>query len=109
MRTSRIDITFFADPDVLARHRELLSERGAGPQCANEAVAGYLRAEQRLGRVRGDADPDAAAYMLLRAIYQYVYRQQFLDRPQQPDEDDRFFADILTTLERVLAPVAEPR
>jgi AcrR family transcriptional regulator len=99
--------SFFADPDLLARHRELLSERGAGPQRANEAVAGYLRAEQRLGRVRGDADPDAAAYMLLGAIYQYVYWQQYLGRPNQPDAEDRFIAGILTTLDRALAPVAE--
>jgi hypothetical protein len=108
VRTSRIDITFFADPDLLARHRELLSERGAGPQRANEAVAGYLRAEQHLGRVRGDANPDAAAYMLLGAIYQYVYWQQFLGRPQQPDADDSFIAGILATLDRALAPVVEP-
>jgi hypothetical protein len=108
VRTSRIDITFFADLDLLARHRELLSERGAGPQRANEAVAGFLRAEQRLGRVRGDADPDAAAYMLLGAIYQFVYWQQFLGQPQQPDADNRFIAGILATLDRALAPVVEP-
>jgi hypothetical protein len=105
VRTSRIDITIFADPDLLARPRELLSERGAGPQRANEAVAGYLRAEQRLGRVRGDADPDAATYMPLGAIYQYVYWQPFLGRPQQPNADDSFIASILATLGRALAPV----
>jgi AcrR family transcriptional regulator len=100
--------SFFADPELLARHRELLSERGAGPQRANEAVAGYLRAEQRLGRVRGDADPDAVAYMLLGALYQYVYWRQFLGRPQEPEADDRFIAGILATLVRALAPVSEP-
>ena len=73
--------SFFADPELLARHRELLQQRGAGPQRANEAVAAYLRAEQELGRVRGDADPDAVAYMLLGALYQYVYWRQFLGRP----------------------------
>jgi hypothetical protein len=57
--------------------------------------------------VRGDADPDAAAYMLLGAIYQYVYWQQYLGRPNQPDAEDRFIAGILTTLDRALAPVAE--
>src|SRR5215207_5140215 len=97
--------SFFADPLLLARHRELLQQRGAGPQRANEAVAAYLRAEQRLGRVRGDADPDAAAYMLLGAIYQYVYWQQFLGRPQQPEADNQFVEGLLNTLERVLTPV----
>jgi AcrR family transcriptional regulator len=98
--------SFFADPELLARHRELLQQRGAGPQRANEAVAAYLRAEQRLGRVRGDADPDAVAYMLLGALYQYVYWEQFLARPRQPEADNHFVESLLNTLDRVLTPVA---
>ena len=100
--------SFFADPELLARHREMLQQRGAGPQRANEAVASYLRAEQRLGRVRGDVDPEAAAYMLLGAIYQYVYWRQFLGRPDTPGASDRFIADLLETLDRSLSPVARP-
>jgi AcrR family transcriptional regulator len=99
--------SFFADPELLARHRELLHERGAGPQRANEVVAAYLRAEQKLGRVRGEADPEAVAYMLLGALYQYVYWRQFLGGPPEPDTDDHFIASILATLDRELAPVAE--
>jgi hypothetical protein len=99
--------SFIADPELLARHRELLQHRGAGPQRANEAVAAYLRAEQKLGRVRGEADPEAVAYMLLGALYQYVYWRQFLGRPPEPDTDDRFIASILATLDLALAPVAE--
>jgi AcrR family transcriptional regulator len=100
--------SFFADPELLARHRELLQQRGAGPQRANEAVNAYLRAEQGLGRVRGDADPEAIAYMLLGALYQYVYWRQFLGRPQEPEADDRFVTGILATLDRALVPSAEP-
>ena len=96
--------SFFADPELLAHHRVLLQERGAGPQRANEAVAAYLRAEQRFGRVRADADPAAAAYMLLGAIYQYVYWQQFLGSPAAPEADDRFLAALLETLDQVLSP-----
>src|ERR671912_550564 len=96
--------SFFADPELLARHRELLQQRGAGPQRANEAVAAYLRGEQQLGRVRDDADPEAVAYMLLGALYQYVFWRQFLGRPQEPDADDRFIAGMLATLNRALAP-----
>src|SRR5215210_5523921 len=97
--------SFFADPELLARHRELLQQRGAGPQRANEAVAAYLRTEQEIGRVRGDADPDAVAYMLLGALYQYVYWRQFLARPRQPEADNQFVEGLLNTLERVLTPV----
>jgi AcrR family transcriptional regulator len=100
--------SFFADPELLTRHRELLKQRGAGPQRANEAVAAYLRAEQELGRVSGDVDPDAVAYMLLGALYQYVYWRQFLGQPQESDADDHLIAGILATLTHALAPVAEP-
>lgn len=100
--------SFFADPELLSRHRELLRQRGAGPQKANEAVAAYLRGEQELGRVRGDADPEVAAYLLLGGIYQYVYWRQFLGQPEQPNADDRFVAGVLKTLDRALAPPDEP-
>ena len=49
----------------LTRHREEMERRGAGPQKANEALVAYLEAERDLGRVRDDADPEAAAAMLL--------------------------------------------
>src|SRR3954463_11539669 len=97
--------SFFADPELLARHRELLQQRGAGPQRANEAVAAYLRAEQGIGRVRGDADPDAVAYMLLGALYQHVYWRQFLGQPAHPQADNRFVDSLLNNLDRVLTPV----
>jgi AcrR family transcriptional regulator len=100
--------SFFADPELLARHRELLRQRGAGPQRANEAVAAYFRAEQGLGRVRGDTDVDAAAYMLLGAIYQYVYWRQFLGEAAHPESDERFIAGILNTLDQVLTPDSGP-
>ena len=102
-----MEASFFADLELLARHRELVQQRGAGPQRANEAVAAYLRAEQKLGRVRGEADPEAVAYMLLGALYQYVYWRQFLGRPHEPAADNRFMIGILATLDRELAPVAE--
>jgi AcrR family transcriptional regulator len=98
--------SFFADPELLARHRELLQQRGAGPQRANEAVAAYLRTEQGIGRVRGDADPDAVAYMLLGALYQYIYWRQFLGQQRQPEADNHFVESLLNTLDRVLTPVA---
>ena len=90
----------------MARHRELLQQRVAGPQRANEAVAAYLRAEQGIGRVRGDADSDAVAYMLLGALYQYVYWRQFLGQPVQPQADDRFVNGLLSSLNRIVTPVA---
>ena len=100
--------SIFADPDLLARHRELLRARGAGPQRANEGLAAYLRAEQGLGRVRPDADVDAAAYFLLGAIFQRAYWRQFLGDPRDSAADERFISGIITTLDRILSPDSDP-
>ena len=61
--------SIFSEPALLARHREGVRKRGAGPRMVNEALAAYLDAEECLGRVREDADPEAAAAMVLGACY----------------------------------------
>jgi AcrR family transcriptional regulator len=96
--------SIFADPELLVRHRALLASRGAGPQRANEALAAYLRAEQELGRVRADADPEAIAYLLLGAIYQRAYWRQFLGQEASPEADAAFIARLIDTLDCALAP-----
>jgi AcrR family transcriptional regulator len=81
--------SLFADPELLGRFRALLAERGGGPHRAWEPVVAYLRAEQRLGRVAADADPAAAALLLLGACQQLVFVElmtgpetlPFRDRP----------------------------
>ncbi len=90
--------TFFADPALLARHREMLRERGAGPQKANEAAAAYLRAEQRLGRLPEALNPTAVADLLLGACFQRAYWLQFLGEDPPPEAEERFVQDILHTL-----------
>jgi AcrR family transcriptional regulator len=96
--------SIFADPELLRRHRALLRDRGAGPQRANEAVAAYLKAEQSLGRVRSDVDLNAAAYMLLGALYQRVYWLEFLGESATDEDNERFIAGLLENLGRVLTP-----
>lgn len=96
--------SIFADPALLARHRELLAQRHAGPQRANELLAAYLRAEQELGRVSPDADPEALAFLLFGAIYQRVYWREFLGEEADPEAGERFIANVLDTIERVIAP-----
>lgn len=62
----------FAEPDLLARHIAGVRAAQAGPHQPNEAVAAYLRAEQHLGRLRADANPQDAADLLLGACFQQV-------------------------------------
>ena len=57
--------TVFADATLAARRREAFGDRDFRPSHAAEAVAAYLAAEQRLGRVRADADPALAARLLV--------------------------------------------
>ncbi len=100
--------SIFADVDLLARHRELLASRGAGPQRANEAVAAYLRGEQDLGRVARGADPEAVAYLLLGALYQRAYWEQFLGEESSPEADEQFIERLLDTLSCALSPLPPP-
>ena len=60
-RSVPIAASLFADPQLLARHRERIGESGAGPQRPSEALTAYLRAEQRLGRLSRSAKPAVAA------------------------------------------------
>lgn len=55
----------FADAELLADQRESLVGRDLNPCAATGALVDYLRAEQRLGRVRPGADVDGVARVLL--------------------------------------------
>ncbi|WP_107656252.1 TetR/AcrR family transcriptional regulator [Nocardia suismassiliense] len=56
-----------SDPALRAEYRRVSGERGTGPQVAVDRVADYLRAEQKLGRLRSGLDVGAAAVLLLGA------------------------------------------
>jgi AcrR family transcriptional regulator len=86
--------SLFADPELLRRFRARLADQGAGPHRAWEPVVAYLRAEQALGRVAADADPEAAALLLLGACQQLMFVElmtgpetlPFRDRPDPAAE-----------------------
>jgi AcrR family transcriptional regulator len=73
--------SLFAEPKLLAAYRETLRARGAGPQHVSRALAGYLAAEQKNGRIREDADLDAAAALLIGACLQHAFLAHFTDQP----------------------------
>ncbi|MGP3950309.1 TetR/AcrR family transcriptional regulator [Streptomyces sp. 7N604] len=74
-----IAASLFAEPALLRRHREGLRKLGgdAGPHRPLDALAAYLRAERDAGRIRQDADTDAAAALLLGACYQRGFLKGF--------------------------------
>lgn len=99
--------SFFSERALLARHRELLKQRGAGPHKANEAVVAYLRAEQALGRLRTDTNPDAVADLLLGACFIRAYWRQFLGEETNAAADVQFIQGILETLREPLQEMVQ--
>ncbi|MFG2486680.1 TetR/AcrR family transcriptional regulator [Streptomyces virginiae] len=69
--------SLFAEPALLTRHREGVQEIGAGPHVVLDALAGRLRRELDAGRLRPDADPSAAAALLLGACFQRAFFLHF--------------------------------
>lgn len=69
--------SLFADPVLLTRHREGVRKIGAGPHVILNALAGRLRRELDAGRLRPDADPRAAASLLLGACFQRAFFLHF--------------------------------
>ncbi|MEV7093249.1 TetR/AcrR family transcriptional regulator [Amycolatopsis sp. NPDC051045] len=86
-----IAVSVFSSRELLRSHRERLGEHG--PHVLPAAVAGYLRAEQALGRIKASTDVEAAASMLLGACFHQAFLATFEER-EPADRADRL-ADVL--------------
>jgi AcrR family transcriptional regulator len=64
-----LELAIAADPELAAQRRKAITAAGASLPGPPAAVAAYLAAEQRLGRVRGDIDPREAASLLLGVLF----------------------------------------
>lgn len=65
-----LEIAIAADPELAAQRRRALAAMGGSlPPGPPEAIADYLGAEQRLGRVRPDVDPREAAIVILAVLF----------------------------------------
>jgi AcrR family transcriptional regulator len=65
-----LELAIAADPELAAQRRRALAAAGPSlPPGPPEALAAYLAAEQRLGRVRGDIDAGEAAAVFLGVLY----------------------------------------
>jgi AcrR family transcriptional regulator len=92
----------FSEPQLLAAHRAAVYERDAGPHRITGAVSDYLAAEQDLGRIRPDAEPQAAAALLVGACFQHAFLSRFAETPM--DDAERTAAGLVRTLFSGLAP-----
>ena len=64
-----LELAMLSDPELAAQRRQALAASGGLLGGPPEAIASYLAAEQRLGRVRGDVDPTEAAIVFLAALF----------------------------------------
>ena len=65
-----LELAIAADPELADYRRKVMAAASPSlPPGPPEAVAAYLAAEQRRGRVRGDVDPREAAGILLAMLF----------------------------------------
>ncbi|MEU8361581.1 TetR/AcrR family transcriptional regulator C-terminal domain-containing protein [Nonomuraea sp. NPDC048882] len=77
----------FTSPNVTVRFRQAIRDTGLGPRTETAPLAAYLAAEQRLGRVRADADPEASARLLVAGCFHRAYIEMFVGADAGPSRE----------------------
>ncbi|MEO3974615.1 TetR/AcrR family transcriptional regulator [Streptomyces sp. CAU 1734] len=90
--------SLFAEPALRKRHFQGVRELGQGPHIPLEALARYLRAERDRGALRPDADPDAAAALLLGACSQRAFVHDTSEGMPPPQSAEEFATALVRTL-----------
>ncbi|WP_433270012.1 TetR/AcrR family transcriptional regulator [Actinosynnema sp. CS-041913] len=84
--TFPIAASIFSEPALLAAHNEALRQRGTGPHLVVKALAGYLSAEQEIGRLAPEVDAETAAGLLLGACHYHAFLGFFGDWRADPEK-----------------------
>jgi hypothetical protein len=80
-------ISAIADPEQLMRLRELMKTHGLGPAAGHAVLAGYLRDEQRSGRMTTDVTADSAASLLIGGCLSYAFSGLLMGEDDLPPRD----------------------
>jgi AcrR family transcriptional regulator len=72
-RTFPMSGSIFGAPELLAEHRNGVRARGFGPEHLVPLIAGLLAEEQAAGRIRPDADLEAAARLLVGLAFHRAF------------------------------------
>lgn len=74
----------FAEPELLAAYRESLARQGKGPHLSMAALAAYITAEQKLGRIDTAVDAKLAASLLMSSSFFRAFLEEFVGAPIEP-------------------------
>ena len=81
-----LELAIAVDPELAAQRRKAMAAAGTSlPPGPPEAVAAYIAAEQRLGRVREDIDPGEAGRVLLGVLFALGTMPAIGDERLSPD------------------------
>ncbi|MEU9702836.1 TetR/AcrR family transcriptional regulator [Streptomyces sp. NPDC047981] len=97
-QTFPIAASLYAEPRLKRRHDAVMRELGVGPHLPIEGLAAYLRSEQQHGRIGPDADPLAAASLLLGACVQRAFAWEMTGDGRPPQDLDTFAGSLARTL-----------
>jgi AcrR family transcriptional regulator len=96
----------FAEPELLARYREALRSQAHSRNQEHPVnlLSAYLRAEQRLGRISTQANPEIAAEILFGTCANYALRKCFGGETPTPEQDERFVLELVRSLMAGVSP-----
>ena len=99
-----ISAAIASDYDLLMRHRRMFESRDTGPRHTIDAVAAYIAAEQRIGRVEPRISPHVFASMLLGPCYAAANIERVLAEPAFGLESEQFARALAHALWVGMAP-----
>ncbi|MDD5712724.1 MAG: helix-turn-helix domain containing protein [Smithellaceae bacterium] len=102
-------ISTFADHELRARAREILDERKGGPEWDIQAMALYIAAEQRLGRVAANVNSRAAAELLHKIGIQMAMMDRWMELDPDRAVVKKEIRDCVQTIMAGLEPRGESR
>jgi AcrR family transcriptional regulator len=96
-----------ADSELRMRHRAGFDGEVIPPRRTLEALAGYVAAEQRIGRVAANVAPQVFASMLVGACYSAANVEYIFGEPGHGIEPGRYARELARALWLGMAPRAE--
>jgi AcrR family transcriptional regulator len=99
--------SLFSDLELLRDYQQSLSRSGKGPRTSQDHLAAYLKAEQRLGRVRANASVEFCSEIILGSCFQRAFREKFMEAPEgkkkgHSQRDSAFAEELAGAIARIL-------